>query len=141
MSDEDRHLRIPAAVDQIGAACEFVARVARAAGMGEDGVYHCQLSVEEICTNIIEHGYHYNSDRNFIDIVCELHPGRLIIRIFDDAPRFNPLELPDPNPGLPLWEREGGGWGVYFVRKFMNHIAYSYDNSRNQLILEKAIIS
>ena len=137
---EEHRLRIPAVIEQIGVACDFIAAAARAAGMGDDGVYHCQLSVEEICTNIIEHGYAYNAAGSFIDIVCEIHPRRFVIRILDDAPYFNPLDLPNPNPDKPLWEREGGGWGVYFVRRFMNHIGYSYEGSRNQLILEKNIV-
>lgn len=137
MGIEEHRLRIPANVDKIASACEFVADVAQLAGLDDDAVYHCQLSVEEICTNIIEHGYGFDATDEVIDIVCTIKPNQFVIVIVDDAPAFNPLELPDPNPDTPLWEREGGGWGVYFVKKFMNSISYRYQNNRNQIILEK----
>jgi len=139
MNLEERRLQIPATMDQVAIACDFVAEVARDAGLDDDGVYHCRLSVEEICTNIIEHGYGSNASGEVIDIVCRYSPQRFVIRVFDDAPRFNPLELSSPDPTTPLWERQSGGWGVYFVRKFMNNVEYRYEGQRNQLVMQKHI--
>ncbi len=139
MGVEERRLQIPAVLEQIVAACNFVVEVAQDAGLDDDGVYHCQLSVEEICTNIIEHGYESGDESKVIDIVCQRHSDRFVITIVDDAPQFNPLELSDPDPSVPLWERKKGGWGVYFVKKFMNDVRYHYESNRNHLTLQKRI--
>lgn len=124
-------------LENVEKACDFVSGVARSLGMGDDAVYHCYLSVEEICTNIIEHGYEYADNGSVIDVVCKPMPAALRIIIIDDADQFNPLELDDPDPTAPLLERQGGGWGVFFVKKYMNSVSYDYADERNHFIMEK----
>jgi serine/threonine-protein kinase RsbW len=139
VSSKQHRLRVPGELEQVRVACDFVANVAREFGMGDDGAFQCQLSVEEICTNIVEHGYDFKGTDKTIEIMCEQRDEMLYIAIWDDAPPFNPIELGDPDPQASLWEREGGGWGVFFVKQYMNSIRYVYDNNRNCLILEKKI--
>jgi serine/threonine-protein kinase RsbW len=137
MELKERRLTIPAVLKELEPACNFVADAARAAGLNDDGVYHCHLSVEEACTNVIEHGYNFDGDNKVIDIICQQYPDRFTIIVIDDAPPFNPLTLPEPDPTAPLWERQGGGWGVYFLKQYMDNVAYRYEGKRNQLIMEK----
>ncbi|MCU0512794.1 MAG: ATP-binding protein [Anaerolineae bacterium] len=139
MNGKQHRLRVPGELEQVRAVCEFVADVARAVGLGEDGIFQCQLSVEEICTNIVEHGYKFNGGDKSIEVLCEQHGNMLRISILDDAPLFNPLALNDPDPGMTLWEREGGGWGVFFVKQYMSSVNYLPGNQRNCLVLEKQI--
>jgi serine/threonine-protein kinase RsbW len=135
----EHQLRIPAQLEHIEAACDFVGEVARVSGLNDDAVYHCRLSVEEICTNIIEHGYAYNAGDAVIDIHCHRHPASFSITVVDDAPAFDPLSMPDPDPATPLWERQGGGWGIYFVKKFMDRVTYARSNNRNAFTIEKKV--
>lgn len=135
----ERRQTFPAMLDQVEAACDFVAMVAQEAGLDEDAIYHCRLSVEEICTNIIEHGYAGRNGGSQIDIVCRLFADHFETTVIDDAPQFDPLSLPPPDPSTPLWERQGGGWGIYFVRKFMDRVIYSYQHGRNHLTMVKAL--
>lgn len=139
MGQRERKLRLPGNVEQVRSACDFVVEVAQEAGLNDDGVFQCQLSVEEIFTNIVEHGYEHNGANKYIDIVCEITDTSLIISLLDDAPPFNPLALSEPDPDTPLWDRGDGGWGVYFVKKYMDDVSYRLDNHRNRLILRKAI--
>ena len=131
----ERKLRLPGEIEQVRAACEFVVEVARAAGFGDDGIFQSHLAVDEIFTNIVEHGYGYDGATKTIDIIIDIPDDALIISILDDAEPFNPLELEAPDPSTPLWEREGGGWGVYFVQQYMDDVRYKLDNNRNRLIL------
>lgn len=127
-----------ATVEQIEAACNFVIALAESAGMADEAIYHCRLSVEEICTNVIEHGYAGRGAAGVIEIVCRTDPQQgFMITIIDDAPAFNPLSLPAPDPATPLWERKGGGWGVYFVRTYMDRVGYRYQHGRNHFTMEK----
>lgn len=137
MSNQPRKLRVPGELEQMRPACDFVADVARDAGLSADDIFHCQLCIEEIFTNIVEHGYEYNSQGRSIEIVCEQNPKGLLISIIDEAPRFNPLKVDNPDPTAPLSERDGGGWGVYFVKNLMDDIRYEFQNGRNHLILKK----
>ena len=134
---QEHRLKIPAVIEKIEEACEFVSNIARSAGMDADAVYRCYLSVEEICTNVIEHGYGFDGSNKVIDVVCRQHPDRLTITIIDDATPFNPLQRSDPDPTAPLADRESGGWGIYFVKKYMDRVIYRYEQNRNHLMMEK----
>ncbi len=137
MSSE-RRLRIPATLESIKEAVQFVIEAAQDAGLSDDSIYHCELSLDEILNNIIEHGYALDKDGQVIDIICQLHDDRLVIIVEDDAPPFNPLTMPDPNPEEELEKRAIGGWGVYFVKQYMNQVSYTYTpNKRNRFVMEK----
>jgi len=137
MAERERRLRLPGKIEQVRAACDFVVKAAEDAGLGDDGVFQSQLAVEEIFTNIVEHGYGHDGGSKTIELMAEITDELLIISIFDEAPHFNPLTLDSPNREASLWEREGGGWGVHFVRQYMDKVSYKLDNNRNRLILEK----
>ena len=139
MTNQEHRVKLPGSINQVREACEFVAKIGREVGLNDDGVYQIQLSVEEIFTNIVEHGYKHNGANKSIELVCIIRGNLLEISIIDEAPPFNPLELSDPDPEN-IWERETGGWGVYFVRRFMDDIRYQLDpDNRNHLILEKRL--
>jgi serine/threonine-protein kinase RsbW len=140
MATVERRLRLPGELDQVRAACDFVVQVAEDAGLDERGVFQCQLSVEEIFTNIVEHGYEYQGSDKSIEIVCRYNREKLLITIMDEAPPFNPLALETPDATADLWSRGDGGWGVFFVRQYMDDIRYQYED-RNCLILEKKILA
>jgi serine/threonine-protein kinase RsbW len=132
-------LTINATMDEIEHACVFVSVQAREAGMDEESVYRCYLSVEEACTNIIEHGYHCEGHEKQIEVRCRHTRHWFTIIIMDDARPFNPLSRADPDPSAPLMQRSGGGWGIYFVKKFMDRVEYCYRDNRNHLIISKRL--
>jgi anti-anti-sigma factor len=111
--------------------------VARRAGLDERAVDHCQLAVDEACTNVIEHGYHFDGAEQVIDIVCLREGQKFSITVADDSPAFDPLLVHDPNPSAGLEEREPGGWGVYFIKRLMDEVSYRYEANRNILNMVK----
>jgi len=137
MGIQENRLTIPAVLEELSVAYGFVADAARAAGLDDEAVYHCHLSVEEVCTNIVEHGYGYKGQDETITIECRAYPDRFLIIISDGAPPFNPLGVPEPDPSLPLSERKHGGWGIHFVKQYMDEVAYRYTNNQNHLAMVK----
>ena len=135
----ENRLTIMGRLDEIARARDFVTAIAREAGLNEKSVHHCSLAVDETCTNIIEHGYQLQGHDKSIEIICQVESLNFIIRIRDDGPAFNPLLRTDPNPNAPLEEREHGGWGIYFVKEFMDQVLYSRDGNYNQLTMSKSI--
>lgn len=135
MTQESR-IRIESALEQIAQAVEFVTDMAQRAGLNEQEIYHCQLVIDEACTNIIEHGYRFNGLYGSIDIICGIEPSRFTITVIDDSPPHNPLARPDPDPGASLEDRRVGGWGVYFIKKIMDQVSYFYEG-RNRLVMMK----
>ncbi|MBA3874510.1 MAG: ATP-binding protein [Anaerolineae bacterium] len=133
----ENRLTIMGRLDEIARARDFVAAIARDIGLSEKSVHHCTLAVDETCTNIIEHGYQHQGHDKTIDIICRVEPAAFIITIRDESPAFNPLLRGDPDPAATLEEREHGGWGIYFVKEFMDQVLYSRDGDYNQLTMSK----
>jgi len=134
-----RRLRVPGELQQLHTVTQFVQQVAQEVGASDDGLFQIELSVEEVFTNIIEHGYQHDGADKTVDVLCEADGNSLWIALGDEAPPFNPLEQENSDPATPLWERGSGGWGITFVRKYMDKLYYHYSNSRNWLVMEKRI--
>ena len=139
MTVKERQLRIAGVLENVSAACDFVVEQAREAGMDERSIHHCYLAVDEACTNIVEHGYQDGCNSCVIDVFCQRDADLLTITIIDDSRAFDPLARPDPDPKTPLSERGMGGWGIFFIKKLMDQVAYSYEDQRNRLVMVKKI--
>jgi len=127
---------IPARYDRIKQACTFVVDAAQVAGLDESAVFHCQIAVDEACTNIIEHGYE-GEDRGQIEVVCQIESGKLKIELIDQAPVFDVTQVPDPELNRALEETNIGGLGIYFIKKMMDEVIYEHEDGTNRLTMVK----
>lgn len=139
MSAKQRRMSVTGMLENVRSVCDFVVDFVSDVNLGDDIAFQSELAVEEICTNIVEHGYHYDGADKKIDIVCVYGNRQLQIRIIDDAPLFNPLEMDEPDPDTSLNDRDGGGWGVYFVKQYMTSVIYEVVDNRNNLVLTKQL--
>jgi serine/threonine-protein kinase RsbW len=136
---DERHLQISGSLEAVALARHFVHQAALEAGFDERAAHHCVLAADEACTNVIEHGYGVDGSGQVIDIWCRKEGDTFVITVLDDSPIFNPLTTPDPNPTVSLNEREPGGWGIFFIKKLMDHVVYDRVGSRNRLLMLKRI--
>jgi serine/threonine-protein kinase RsbW len=96
------------------------------------------LAVDEVVTNIIEHGYRGRPGEIAIEI--ERKPDAVIVTVRDQAPPFDPTRLPDPDITLPLEKRPVGGMGVYMARRSVDGMTHQLTGQGgNQLTLTKNI--
>lgn len=131
-----RTLTVPGRYSSLEPTCKFVAEAAAAAGLGERESAHCQLAVDEACTNIIEHGYG-GEGRGDIRVRCDIAPNELTITIRDSAKHFDADAVPQPNLKASLEEMAIGGLGLYFMRNVMDAVEFSYEAGGNKLVLVK----
>lgn len=105
---------------------------------GVKDIYAVQLSVDEACTNIIQHAY---SEQNggVIVIHCMMSNGKFVVEISDWGKPFDPTTMPTPNIESGLDERKVGGLGIYFMRKMMDEVSYIRSDDKNLLIIAKHI--
>jgi len=135
---ESWSLTIAASYRDIRLAASRVAAAARAVGLNETAAHHCQLAVDEACTNIIEHGYGGENVENSILIACSSpSPGCLVIEITDSAPAFNPLTTDTQADQKDTRNPPPGGWGVYFIKRLMDSVEYRYEHGQNHLLLKR----
>ncbi len=134
---EERRLVIPGVLERVLLACDFVAEAANTVGLDDRASYHCQMAVDEWCTNIIEHGYGGGGDDYTIELILRLQPAQLTMIVADESAPFDPTTLPAPDTNSPLENREPGGLGWYFITKTMNAVHYAYKNGHNVLTMVK----
>ncbi len=139
MAAHESRYELAGVLEAIPSASDFVAEAALAAGLDERDAYHCQLAVDEACTNIIEHGNPSNGTNGSIQIICRNDGTHFIITILDNNMAFNPLERGDPDPSASLEQRKVGGWGIYFIKKLMDDVSYTRNGNHNQLTMRKRI--
>jgi len=138
MASEHR-LTIPGVMEQVPSACSWVVQLAEELGLEMRDVNHCELAVDEAVTNIIEHSYGAHGADKVIDIIVREDKSRFSITIVDEGPPFDPLQMSAPDPLSALDDRpdEGGGWGVFFIKKLMDDVGYQYTSNRNHLTMVK----
>lgn len=107
--------------------------------INERVAFSMNLALEEIISNIINYGFKGREDRSII-IRFSLDSDNLRVQIKDDAPEFNPLDIPIPEDlDKSVEERSVGGLGIHLVRKFTDNFTYRRSNNKNIVTLTKKI--
>jgi serine/threonine-protein kinase RsbW len=117
----------------------FVDAFAGTSGLPEDERVRLLLILEELFTNVVEHGYPPGSASGRVSIALGLRDGRLIIEFVDDGRPFDPLTVAAPKLDLPGQDRPIGGLGVHIVRSLVDDASYRRAGRRNRLQLARRI--
>jgi serine/threonine-protein kinase RsbW len=99
-------------------------------GLNESFIYDLLLAVDEVCTNIITHGYE-GLDPGSIMMQVDVESNQVTISITDFGHPFEPVEPPAPNLTAELGERESGGLGLFFVFMSVDDIKYQSSEMGN----------
>lgn len=104
-----------------------------------DLAFSANLCLEELITNIIQHGLEGRTDRQ-IHVRMSMSDEWLEIVLKDDAPPYDPfVQAPEPDLDLDLEKRPIGGLGVHLVRQLMDDARAYYDGSGNLIVLLKTL--
>jgi serine/threonine-protein kinase RsbW len=107
---------------------------ARALGYSEECGFAVRLALEEAIVNAHKHGNRCDA-RKHITVTYEIGPKRLIIRVRDDGPGFDPQAVPDPTEperiSLP------NGRGIMLMRAYLDDVQYNRSGNEVQLVKEK----
>ncbi len=102
-----------------------------------------KIAVQELGQNAIEWGNKLDTGRS-IRLSYRLEPDRLMIRIADEGPGFDPSVVPDPtvDPIGTIERREStgkrpGGFGIHLARRVMDTV--SYNETGNVVTMEKRL--
>ena len=133
---ELRQLTMRGRYDNIPIITQFVGEAAQAAHLDEDAVFHCQMAVDEACTNIVEHAYN-GEDKGDIEIACFVEPGSCEIQIVDHGRPFDPDSVPAPKIGVDLDQVQPGGIGLHLMRQLMDEVRFEFSAQGNKLIMVK----
>jgi len=122
----------------MAALCEALSEWATQADLPARTAFHLDLILDELLTNIVEHGVPAQDDGNETvgSIGIEVRVGLvgsgsgLEVHIRDDAQPFNPLSILqsdiDTILTAPLEARKPGGLGIHFVKTLTQALHYTH---------------
>ena len=103
-----------------------------------DMAFQVELTLEEICINIVNYGFELDGNEHSIEVIVDSEPDMLAMEIIDNGRAFDPLtETPDPDLDASIDDRRVGGLGVYFVKQYMDELQYRRESGRNHLKMVK----
>ncbi|MGD0965287.1 MAG: ATP-binding protein [Candidatus Acidiferrales bacterium] len=83
-----------------------------------------ELCLEEVVSNVIRHGYAGAENCSVVVQFAIPRSGYFEFCVEDEAPRFNPLDAPEPTALNPDDEIRVGGQGIRLMRQFANSVEY-----------------
>ena len=95
------------------------------------------LSLEEVVSNIVEHGYERQPGRFSIELHCD--DRALSAMIEDQGKPFDPMQAAIPHDDGTLASRREGGFGLRLVRGLMDDVVYQRAGAMNRLKLVKLL--
>jgi anti-sigma regulatory factor (Ser/Thr protein kinase) len=99
-------------------------------------LFALQLVLEEVVTNVINHGYTDGAAHLFSVELRAL--DRVVTAVVsDDAPAYDPLARPEVDTSLSLEARPVGGLGVHLVKRLVDTAHYERRDGRNVLTLTR----
>ncbi len=108
-------------------------------GFTPEALFHTQLSLEEIFTNVVSYA-HDDDQEHEVEIIFSSGAETIIVEILDDGYPFNPLEeAPELDIKSSLADRRIGGAGIRLAKRLMTELHYQYKNARNHLTMIKKI--
>ena len=137
--DPESTMRMTAELKDLSVIRCFVQEAATALQADLTVIPDVVLAVNEAATNIIVHGY--GGRPGSIEIKVGREGDSLVIRLRDQAPPFDPNDVPPPDLNLPLEERPFGGMGVYLTRQIMDQVIHLVTpQGGNELTLKKGMV-
>ena len=106
-------------IESIALAEAMGARVAAAAGFGEDDQYKIGLAVHEGVMNAFQYGNEERRERK-IHLTFVLHEEKLVIHVVDQGAGFRLEDVPDPRHDDNVMSDSGRG--VLLMRAFMDEV-------------------
>lgn len=133
------HLTVPATLEELRkisqAIEEFLGGV-EAMEERETVTYNVVLAVQELCANIVQHGYAGQAGTIAIRLQTGGRPLGLTVTVEDKAPRvFDEAGWLAPN----LDEPKEHGLGIWLIKQLMDEVSYQPELGNNRWQLKLAL--
>ena len=134
-------LKVESSLKNLEVIGDFIAETMHNFGIEDiKDIFDVQLSVDEACTNVIEHAYSGKED-GLIWVKCGLSESKkeFIVKIIDSGKPFNPNAVQTPNTEAKLDEQKRGGFGIFIMKQKMQSIKYAFSDKGNELTMIKLL--
>lgn len=131
-------IRVKNRLEELPVLCRAVDTLNARVNLSRRKCCEIQLVLEEIFTNIVNHGFSDKREHE-IEIIISFQGDMLTIRFEDDGKAFDPTGAACPDTGCALEQRLVGGLGVHFVKHFIDTCSYRREKDKNIMILQKKL--
>jgi serine/threonine-protein kinase RsbW len=131
-------LRVKSSTGNLVYIREFIMSACQYHNVNDVDLHNIILAVDEACTNIIKHAYHYNIDKYF-SVILNFSENDCKITLVDNGESFNPDVVPKPDMVTYLKQRKVGGLGLHLMKRLMDKVEYSTEENSNRLVMIKKI--
>jgi serine phosphatase RsbU (regulator of sigma subunit)/anti-sigma regulatory factor (Ser/Thr protein kinase)/transposase len=133
-----KKLSTPAEAKNLTRIRDFAVKSGQKFGFNARQLNGLQLSLDEICTNIIRYAYK-DMEKGDIKIEMARTNNNVITRIVDRGASFDYSTVSDPDIDQYVKERKKGGLGIYLVRQLNDGVEYTRVGNRNILTLTNKV--
>jgi serine/threonine-protein kinase RsbW len=135
---QKNEIELESTKDSLPVISDFIDETLNSYGADPGTIFKVQLAIDEACTNVIN--YAYNGQAGYMKLVLEQDGENILITINDKGRPFDPTKVPLPDLTPDLEERKVGGLGIYFMKKLMDDVSYTYSVTEgNTLTFKKAV--
>jgi anti-sigma regulatory factor (Ser/Thr protein kinase) len=115
-----------------------ISAFSRQHALPEDVSTPLRLALDELVTNIVEHGFHRTAlAERYLVLRLDSSGDVVQATIEDNGIPFDPTVAATAEPGGELDDRPIGGLGLHLVRRSLDRMHYRRDGERNVLIIAK----
>jgi serine/threonine-protein kinase RsbW len=132
-STTEERLKLRSRISELSRAYAWVERLALQHAIPHATQFAMNLCLEEVLSNIIRHGYRGQPARSIKVLFTNPAAGYFVFVVEDEAPPFNPLDVPEPPPIKSVKELPVGGRGISLLRHFAQTLEYQATPAGNRL--------
>ena len=103
--------------------------------LDEEDVYKVELSLVEMCSNIMR--YAYPGKKGEIVVSAWHEGGKFYLEVRDSGVPFDPRQVKRPTLEEMISREQMGGLGIFLARKLMDGFLYRREDDQNVLVMYK----
>jgi anti-sigma regulatory factor (Ser/Thr protein kinase) len=130
-----KKLRVKSELRELETIRKFLRRCLRGIELSEEDLYKVELSLVEMCTNIIR--YAYPGRQGDIDIRAWHEDARFFLELRDGGVAFDPRTIKKPSLREMINREQMGGLGIFLARRLMDGFDYRREEDQNVLTMFK----
>lgn len=115
---------------------KFLRENLKGLSVSEEDYFKIELSLIEMCTNIIRYAYPREGDGE-IFLKTWLREGKIYLEIRDNGIPFDPSKAEKPDIGRIITSEKKGGLGIFLSRRLMDGFSYRREDTQNVLLMFK----
>jgi serine/threonine-protein kinase RsbW len=128
-------LRVQSELRELAKVRQFLKKNLVGLDLSEEDIYKIELSLVEMCTNIMR--YAYRREKGEIVIKAWYERGDFFLEIRDNGVPFDPRQVERPTLEEMINRDEMGGLGIFLARKLMDRFSYRREDDLNILTMSK----